>query len=202
MRINAKSQAANGKTVRIGNLTAAIRPVCALNRLLLAILPRWALADAADRERLRVTVARFFREHAEESERCLTRLFIALSAFTYEEFPHDHRELFNLCYTSIQVMERLHRQNFPENKLIHSFYHNEMDIFRALMPNKSEQGKAMWKAMIAKLDLTLSDIRTLCTRTAESLDPRGTGHVRPHGEIRNPVTAFQKWLQRSYKEAL
>ena len=47
MQRNAKSQAANGKTVRIGNLTAAIRPVCALNRLLLAILPRWALADAA-----------------------------------------------------------------------------------------------------------------------------------------------------------
>ena len=48
MRMNTKSQAANGKTVRIKNLTAAIRPVCALNRLLLAILPRWALADAAE----------------------------------------------------------------------------------------------------------------------------------------------------------
>ena len=36
MRINAKSQAANEKTVRIKNLTAAIRPVCALNRLLLS----------------------------------------------------------------------------------------------------------------------------------------------------------------------
>ena len=71
MRINAKSQAANEKTVRIGNLTAAIRPVCAVNRSLLAILPRWALADAADRGWLRVTVARFFREHAEEAEQLL-----------------------------------------------------------------------------------------------------------------------------------
>ena len=199
MRINAKSQAANGKTVRIGNLTAAIRPVCALNRSLLAILPRWALADAADRERLRVTVARFFREHAEEAERGLTRLFIAISAFTYEEFPHDLKELFNLCYTSVQVMERLHRQHFPENKLIHRFYHNEMDLFRALMPNKSEQGKAMWKAMIAKLDLTLSDIRTLCTLTAESLDPHGAGHVRHRGDILKQLRNIRDGLRKSHE---
>ena len=191
--------AATGETARIRNLTEAIRPVCALNRLLLAILPRWALADAADRKRLRVTVAKFFREHAKEAEQCLTRLFIALSTFTYEEFPHDLKELFNLCYTSIQIMERLHRQHFPENKLIHRFYHNELDIFRALMPNKSEQGKAMWKAMIAKLDLTLSDIRTLCTLTADSLDPRGTGHVRPHDDILKQLRNISDGLRKSHE---
>ena len=191
--------AATGETARIRNLTAAIRPVCALNRLLLAILPRWALADAADRKRLRVTVAKFFREHAEEAEQCLTRLFIALSTFAYEEFPHDLKELFNLCYTSIQIMERLHRQHFPENKLIHRFYHNELDIFRALMPNKSEQGKAMWKAMIAKLDLTLSDIRTLCTLTAESLDPHGAGHIHPHNDILKQLRNISDGLRKSHE---
>ena len=199
MRINAKSQAANEKTVRIKNLTAAIRPVCALNRSLLAILPRWTLADTADRGRLRMTVARFFREHAEEAKQCLTRLFIALSAFTYEEFPHDLRELFNLCYTSIQVMERLHMKHFPENKLIHRFYHNELEIFRALMPNKSEQGKAMWKAMIAKLDLTLSDIRTLCTLTAESLDPHGAGHIHPRNDILKQLRNISDGLRKSHE---
>ena len=42
--------AVTGETVRIRNLTAAIRPVCELNRLLLAILPRWTLAaqDTSD----------------------------------------------------------------------------------------------------------------------------------------------------------
>ena len=88
LRTNVKSQAATGETVRIRNLTAAIRPVCALNRLLLAILPRWTLADAADRGRLRVTVARFFREHAEEAERCLTRLFMKQVRRTLNSFQN------------------------------------------------------------------------------------------------------------------